>query len=127
MMDLDIVAANLDVALARHSGGEKGRWYPGSRTISLRRGLGPVAYRCTLAHELGHAAHHHLAGDSLPDWVVQRQEREANEWAAQLLISEDDYARAEAVCPHPGAIARDLEVTVHLVEVWQRMYERIAS
>lgn len=127
MTDLDVVAAQLNVAIQFHSGGEKGRWHPRSRTVSVRRDLGPVAYRCTLAHELGHARHHHIVGVDVPEWIVQRQEREADEWAAQLLISEDDYARSESVCPHPGAIARDLEVTVHLIEVWQRMYERIAS
>ena len=38
--------------------------------------------------------------------------------------------RNQGKCPGKKSghfIARDLEVTVHLVEVWQRMYERIAS
>lgn len=108
------------IDIVTHKGGDKGRWYPTTRTISLRADLPARAQRCTLAHELGHAVLGHIAGPHLPAWVVEKQERAADRWAAETLISEDDYRSAEqALGPHPGAIAVELGVTVHLLEVWR--------
>ena len=108
------------IDVVTHHGGDKGRWYPARRTISLRADLPARARRCTLAHELGHAVLGHDAGAGLPQWVVDKQERAADRWAAETLISEDAYKSAEAALgPHPGAIAAELGVTVHLLEVWR--------
>ena len=126
-MDLNEVAAELGVTIAEHTGGEKGRWHRARRVVSLRRDLGPVNRRCTLAHELGHAALDHEVRGDLPRWIVVRQDKDADEWAARLLISEVEYAVAESIHPAPSAIARELEVTLHLLEVWQRLHERIAA
>lgn len=120
--DLSLVEIALEhgVEVVSHRGGDKGRWYPARRTISLRADLPARARRCTLAHELGHAVLGHDAGPDLPRWVVEKQERAADRWAAETLISEDDYKSAEAALgPHPGAIAAELGVTVHLLEVWR--------
>ena len=80
------------------------------------------AQRITLAHECGHRAHGH-------DWTNEhdrpRDERQANTYAARLLISPQDYALAErSVGAHAGALARELNVTATLVELWRADYLR---
>lgn len=86
------------------------------------------AQRETLAHEIGHAAHGH-------DWTADRHdravdERAADTYAARLLISPAEYALAERICgPHDRALARELNVSVRLVELWRDAYraERLAE
>lgn len=78
--------------------------------------------RVTLAHECGHAFHQH---DWTRDHDQVRDEREADQYAARLLISPDAYAAAEDLCgPHPGALARELQVTRRLVELRQEDFKR---
>ena len=97
----------------------------GRRTGELRRsGLvlinhkrTAVVQRCALAHELGHWHHGH-------DWSaahdVARDEREADTYAARLLVSPVEYALAERLYDgHPGAIARELDVTTPIIEAWR--------
>ena len=43
-----------------------------------------------IAHELGHAAYGHTVSDA-------KAERQADEYAARLLITEGDYRRAETM------------------------------
>lgn len=120
---LEAFATSYGVSLWEHHEGPKGWWLPTHRVISLRRGLSMVEKRCTLAHELGHVVLRHLA--PAPEWVRQRQEREADEWAAGALISKSAYRETELlVGSHMGAIARELGVTTHLVGVWRKLYER---
>lgn len=114
---LDAVAITHRVVVISHEGDEKGRFYH-PRLISLRAGLGPVNRRCTLAHELAHAIH----GDdpAATGWLRARQEARADQQAADWLIDPDAYRQAEAMHgPHPGALAAELGVTVHLVQVWR--------
>lgn len=116
------VATRLGVTIVEHAGGEKGR-YHGRGVISLRDDLGPIAARCTLAHELGHYVLQH--DPAATGWIQARQERQADEFAASLLINADDYRDAERDHgPHPGAIAAYLEVTRHLVETWRARRRR---
>lgn len=114
------LAHSYGIDVVTHTGGHKGRWYPDAQTISLRADLPARARRCTLAHELGHAVLDHAVGSDLPHWVVEKQERAADRWAAEQLITENAYRSAEAVLgPHTGAIAAELGVTVHLLKVWR--------
>lgn len=123
--NLEMLAATHGITITTHTGGEKGRWYSNTRTISIRRDLGWVNTRCTLAHELGHAICGH---DSKAEgWFKERQEHEADTWAANLLIGQDEYMDAELIhgsCP--GAIALELGVTVHLVRVWQNAHSPLS-
>lgn len=80
--------------------------------------------RITLAHEIGHWHHGH-------DWTrthdVERDERQADLYAARLLI--DPHALEQAARlhgGHPGAIARELGVTTRLVALWVA-HRRIAA
>lgn len=120
--DLDDLAHRLGVQVVEHNGGEKGRHYPGG-ILSLRRDLGPIARRCTLAHELAHyILRHEPTGDP---WLHSRQERQAHELAAELLITPEEYESAEIlVGHHPSALAAELGVTKHLIYVWRGLYER---
>lgn len=77
--------------------------------------------RITLAHEIGHHWHGH-------DWTRAHDravdERQADTYAARLLISPADYALAERLVGcHPGALAKELGVTARLVELWRHSYE----
>lgn len=122
--NLEMLAATHGITITTHTGGEKGRWYSNTRTISIRRDLGWVNSRCTLAHELGHAFCGH---DSKAEgWFKERQEHEADTWAANSLISQKEYKDAELTHEaHSGAIALELGVTVHLVEVWRDSHKTI--
>lgn len=124
MMDIttdpDYWVQKLGLVILHHQGGEKGRHYPGTRIISLRSGLAPIARRCTLMHEIAHYIH----GDvpTSDPWLNTRQERRAHEWAAQRLISKEAYEQAEAIVgPHPGALAAELGVTVEYIHTWREM------
>lgn len=120
--DLDDLAHRLGVQVTEHEGGEKGRHYPGG-IISLRRGLPHVARRCTLAHELAHYILGHVP--TTDRWLYARQERKADELAAQLLVTPDDYETAEMLAgSHDGALAHELGVTTHLIRVWRGLHER---
>lgn len=91
------------------------------KTISLRDDLTDRQLVSTLAHEIGHA----LRGD-VPTGTVfdQRAERAADHFAATYLISPVDYALAEKIHgPNPDALANELGVTTHLLEVWKTFHE----
>lgn len=117
------LAESLGVSVVEHDEGPKGFYWHAGRRISLRRGLAGPSLRCTLAHELGHA----VAGDEASgvDWADARRERAADQFAAELLITREAYAEAEEIVgPHPGALARELGVTIHMVDVWRSLYAR---
>ena len=121
--DLHDLAAAIGARVESHAAGPKGRYVHQTRTISIRCDLGPTRYKCTLAHELAHA----MAGDEPTGiaWADARMERAADITAARWLITEDAYAAAEALYgPHPGALARELGVTHHTLQVWQSLHER---
>ncbi|MBY0789572.1 ImmA/IrrE family metallo-endopeptidase [Corynebacterium sp. MC-04] len=114
---LDTLAETLGVHITYHRAGQPG-WYNHHRKqISLRHGMSTPQENSVLAHELGHAIHGDLGhGDT-------RQENRADRFAANLLITEDEYRQAEMLYgPHPGAIAHELGVTNHLVAVWRNTH-----
>ncbi|GAA1132023.1 hypothetical protein GCM10009651_14710 [Microbacterium natoriense] len=109
--------------IVERPGGTPGGFDPWSRTIRLAPGMSERMKRSVLAHELAHAVLGHLPTTraSLRD----RQERQADEWAAQLLITPASYAEAEATRgPHAPSIAFELGVTVELVFGFQRLLQR---
>ena len=90
--------------------------------IILDRGLTEPQLIEALAHELGHAHRGH-------DCTNARTETQAWKWAAAFVIDENAYARAEALNPHPAALALELGITPRLVCEWQKHHhvERIAA
>lgn len=73
--------------------------------------------RITLAHELGHVYYGH-------DWRNphnrERDEAQADTYAAHLLITPADYAVAEVMHSSTTSIASELGVPVRFVEIWRR-------
>lgn len=100
-----------------------GLWLPDQQRIILRHDMDWVTRRCTLAHELGHAHHRHaLTGI---DHMDNRMERQADAFAALMLIGARAYAAAEReIGPTIGALAHALDVTPHLIRVWRGHHER---
>ena len=122
-LDLFDMAHALGLKVTYHHGRGKGYYLHHRRLISLRNDLTDRQLRSTLAHELGHATRGDVPTGTAFD---ARAERAADQFAANLLITEEDYINLEML--HDGAldpIAHELGVTVHLIEVWRKMHERI--
>lgn len=92
-------------------------YIPELNTIYLEARQPHCYKRVNLAHELGHAVLGHTRPQT--EWWEARQELQADIFAARLLIDPSDYARLEASYESDIAIAEELEVTPHLLEVWK--------
>ena len=119
-LDPTQVAALMGVKITTHQGGPKGFYCDRDWLISLRDDLSDIGRRCTLAHELGHAYYRHAP---VGGYLGQRQERQADEFAARILISPAEYALAEQIQGTDlYALAEELGVTAHIVEVWRKCH-----
>lgn len=90
------------------------------RDIIINTRLHTSFQREVLAHELGHVHYGH-------DWRrphdKRRDERQADAYAARLLISPVEYALAERTYgPHVGALAQALQVSTVIIRAWQETY-----
>ncbi len=112
--------------VVERAGATRGGFEPVSRTIRLAPGMSARTTRSVLAHELGHAVLGHLP--SAVPAIRRQQERQADEWAACLLITAEAYAQAEdARGPHLASLAFELDVTIELVVAYQRRLRRIGA
>lgn len=112
------------VRVVERPGPTRGGFAPDSRTIRLAPGMSVRTTRSVLAHELGHVVLGHTP--STVPAIRRQQERQADEWAACLLITADAYAAAEeARGPHLASLAFELDVTIELVLAYQRRLRRI--
>lgn len=94
-------------------GSRHGEYHEG--VITLNDDRPEEVQRIVLAHELGHAWHDHQPTSSR--WARERQEREADEHAARLLVTRFQYANAERMYgPSVGAVAQELGVPARYVE-----------
>lgn len=117
------LAGELGLEVIEGRGKHAGGYRPDDNTIRLTPGLSRRAARSVLAHEIGHHVHGHRPSHFGP--VLRRQERAANEWAARLLITIDDYREAEKLREgHVPSIAFELDVLPELVESYQSILER---
>lgn len=117
MEDLIAHAATMGLGIKWRDLGRRNGELHSAGVIVLNQRKPMLTQRVTLAHELGHAWHGH-------DWTRahdrERDERQADAYAARLLISPTDYAFAERIVGcHPGALAKELGVTRRLVELWR--------
>ncbi len=80
--------------------------------IVLRYGLTRAATRSVLAHELGHAFSRHACDGPVA-------ERQADIYAARLLIDAETYARLGRVNPDPHDLAERLDVTVDVIRTFE--------
>lgn len=90
-----------------------GYWSPDEGRIYHDWMLTPDEAAVTVAHELGHAYYGHRCDSS-------RNEFQADDYAARLLIDPAEYAATEAISSDLTYIAEELRVTVELVEFFQR-------
>ena len=89
-----------------------GEYYPNQRAILLQTGLDTITERCVLAHELGHHRYGHH--QSTP-----RTEREADQWAANQLITIDAIVECARIWPHnPEKWCHHLAVTPAILRAW---------
>lgn len=97
-----------------------------SGCIRLAPGMSERTRRSVLAHELAHAALGHTVTTHAP--TRRRQERQADEWAARLLLTPAAYASAEAMRgTHDASLAFELGVTIELVRAYQRLLQRVGD
>jgi Zn-dependent peptidase ImmA (M78 family) len=114
MLELIRFAASQGIELhAAHLGDDVfGYWSPDEGRIYFDLQLTPDERDVTIAHELGHVHYGHRC-DSL------RNDRQADMYAANLLIDPAAYAAAEDVNADPHHIAEELGVTVELIEFFE--------
>lgn len=97
-----------------------------TRTIRLQEGMLYRHHRSVLAHEIAHA----IADDenTMFEHINDRQERLADEWAAHLLIDQEEYRLAERKFGNNIEwIAQELCVTDELVVAYERTLHRIGD
>jgi len=86
--------------------------------ILINSNKSALTQRAALAHELGHAHYGHNklgAPHSSP-----KDELQANRFAASLLIDEEAYQVATMSFCEVREVARELDVPMKLLELWQR-------
>lgn len=97
-------------------GTQRGYYSLRGKLVVIREGMSYPQRRSTLAHELMHARRNDDGHQ--PPHIEGRINKEA----AQLLISPFEYALAERLHgPHVVAIARELEVSLSIVQAYQQM------
>lgn len=93
-------------------------WDSTQRTITVRYGLPHRYTRSLIAHELGHAHYGHTKS-------APKSERQADEYAAHILIDEDEYRQAESTYgTDTETLAFILNVSPGLIEVWRECLAR---
>ncbi|MYV26341.1 ImmA/IrrE family metallo-endopeptidase [Rhodococcus sp. DSM 6344] len=126
MRELEDLAGANGIAILEGNlpAGERGRWYPGPRIIILQADMPTDWTIAALSHELGHATHNHDMSTT-DARIHSRQEREADEYAARLLIDPIAFEETERLYSSDTAtLAHHLCVTPQLVRVWREMILR---
>jgi len=91
-----------------------GYYSPTHRAIVIRIGMTRAQTRWVLAHEAGHAHYdHHCRGFN------SRHERQANAYAARLLIDPEEYARLERINPDQFWLAEEFGVSVDCIRAYE--------
>lgn len=99
---------------------------PDTKVIRLQEGMLPRLERCILTHECAHL----IRGDrhTIFGYYNERDERHADEWAAQQLIDINEYRIAEAAYGNnTEAIAQELNVMGFIVEAYERILQRYGN
>ncbi|MBW9093152.1 ImmA/IrrE family metallo-endopeptidase [Microbacterium jejuense] len=126
MQSLLQLAEDLGLTVIEKRAPHTSGYRPDERIIRLTPGMPRRAARSVLAHELGHHVLGHRPTDFGP--IRSRQERQANEWAAQHLIRHDVYIESERIRDaHLGSMAHDLDVAPELVAVYRAMLQRMGD
>ncbi len=108
-LDLTVAYQNLRTA--------HGLYVPGRDLVLLRPRMKVATERSVLAHEI----EHHLNRDRRASGVWNlRQERRADEGAAQRLITPDRWRDVTAWSSDPGEWAVELRVTIDILLAYMR-------
>lgn len=94
-----------------------GYYAPESRIVVVRLAMTRLQTDWVLAHELGHARYGHHCLGTYADTAAERQ---ADAYAAALLIDPVHYARLERQDPDPHRLAEELDVHVDAVFAFER-------
>jgi Zn-dependent peptidase ImmA (M78 family) len=120
----DLLRYAADQGLTVHAchlpAGMLGCYEPDASRIWFDLRLTPAERRSVIAHELGH--HHHRHTESTP-----RSERDADRFAAAILIDPAEYARLEPTYPDAHTLADELGVTVKIIEAYRRQLTRVGD
>lgn len=103
----------LEVHASHLPGDTVGLYVPSLGRIYFDIRLTPSERRSVIAHELGHAHYGH-------DCDSPSNERQAEAYAATLLVDPEWYAELERVTPHAADIADEMCVTVEVIEDYRR-------
>jgi Zn-dependent peptidase ImmA (M78 family) len=116
MRDLLRIAADegLTVHATRLPSGYLGFYEPDASRIWFDLGLTPAERRSVIAHELGHHRYRHR--ESTP-----RNERDADRFAASMLIDPEAYEQLEQIYPDAHTLADELQVTVKIIEAYRNL------
>lgn len=100
-------------------GGKPAWWDPESDTFLIKPGMTQVERRCALTHELAHRTLGHSGLCTYPDAKRQnrRQERVADLWAAERLITLEALAVAMRWSKERDEVADELWVTRPLLDL----------
>ncbi|WP_137843815.1 ImmA/IrrE family metallo-endopeptidase [Microbacterium sp. 2FI] len=113
MRQLLRVAAEYGVSVHfAHLDEDLGCFVPDEQRVYLDLRLTPAQRRSVLAHELGHVHYGHHADSPLA-------ERQADIYAARLLIDPAEYARLERINPDQHHIADELGVTIDVIYTFE--------
>lgn len=93
-----------------------GYFLPASRRIVIRLGLTRPQGRWVLGHECGHAFYNHRC---LGAGMRDRAERQANAYAARLLIDPVEYARLAEINHDPHWLADEFSVSVEGIRAYE--------
>lgn len=91
---------------------ERGFYSPTEQRIYFDMRLTYCERRTTIAHELGHFHHNH-------DCSTRANERQADAYAARLLIDPHEYAALERINPDQHFLADELDVTVDIIFAYE--------
>ncbi|WP_454893769.1 ImmA/IrrE family metallo-endopeptidase [Alloscardovia omnicolens] len=117
IQDLQNIAeqGNITILETALNGNHMGYYDATTRTIIVDSTLNPTQYRCTLAHELIHAKYDHTGHDP-------KNENKTRKETALWLINIIDYVQAEQIYDADKQhIARDLEITLQVLEDYQKL------
>ncbi|PZE59791.1 ImmA/IrrE family metallo-endopeptidase [Curtobacterium sp. MCPF17_001] len=104
------------VVLTHMPDGLLGGYSPLEGRVYLDLGLTPSERRSVLARELGHVYYGHTC-DQGPTSLLERQ---ADTYAATLLVHPEDYAALERISADAHYIAEELNVTPDVVYAFRR-------
>lgn len=94
-----------------------GYFAPGRRIIVVRIGMTSAQTRWVLAHECGHAYYGHKCGGM---HSTDPAERQADAYAARLLIEPEEFAKLEAINDDEHWLAEEFSISVAGIRAYRR-------